>query len=295
MALTKSALWKAILYADIFDFPLTKEELFLFAVEEKVSSTVEFEKVLNSLKISIEMKNGFYFLKGREKLVQLRIGREESSKKKLDLARILSVYMSFIPSVQFIGVTGGVAAGNAEKEDDIDFIVITSKGALWTTRLFLLLILHLLGRRRTKDARVVSDMACLNLFLDASVLSLPKEMMSIYTAHEVVQMKPLFSRGGTYEVFLRENDWIYGYLPQAKKRVAGYKYVEKELATSVFSKLFSKNIMVQLSKVLQRFYMGKKSRESYISDVMFGFYPQSFHADILRIYQERLKNFSIKT
>lgn len=293
MALTKTALWKAILYADIFDFPLIKEELFQFAAQEKVSSAEEFEKVLDSLRTSIATNNGFYFLKGREKLVRFRLRRKESSKKKLDLARTLTVYMSFIPSVQFVGVTGGVAVGNAEKEDDIDFFIITSAGALWTTRLTLLTILHLLGRRRVRNARVVSDMACLNLFLDASVLSLPKKMRSIYTAHEIVQMRPVFSRGGTYEAFLEENNWIYTYLPQAKKRIAGYRYTKKVLTTSVFSRLFSKKVMVQLSKFLQRFYMGRKSNESYISDDMVGFYPQSFHAHVLKIYEEKLKKFPL--
>lgn len=292
MALTKAAIWKAILYADIFNFPLTKEELSLFA-GDKISSATEFEETLESLKASFTMKDGFYLLKGREKLVQLRMRRKQSSEKKLDLARILSVYMSFIPSVQFVGVTGGVAAGNAEKEDDIDFIIITSAGSLWTTRLTLLTILHLLGRRRVRNARVVSDMACLNLFLDASVLSLPKKMRSIYTAHEMVQMNPLFSRGGTYEAFLEENDWIYTYLPQAKKRIEGYRYTKKAFTTSVAYRLFSKNIMVQLSKFLQRFYMGKKSSESYISDTMIGFYPQSFHAQILKLYKEKLKQFQL--
>lgn len=291
MALTKASLLKAIVYADIFDFPLNKEELYHFSVEEKASTKRQFEDVLRLLRRSVAEKHGYFFLNGREGIVHSRQEREESSKKKLSLARILSVYMSVVPSVLFVGVTGGVAADNAEQNDDIDFIIITSRNALWPTRIVLLIILHLIGRRRAKNARVVSDMACLNLFLDESGMQLPESMRSLYTAHEIVQMRPLFSRSGTYDLFLEKNSWINTYLPQSKERTNSYDYTKKTIKPSLLSRFFVKKAVVQLSKFLQRAYMGKKSNDSYISATMLGFYPQDFQADLLRSYEIRYAKY----
>lgn len=285
MALTKASLLRAVVYADIFDFPLNKEELYHFSVEEKASTKQQFEGVLESLRMSVKEEHGYFFLNGRGKIVQIRRRRQGSSKKKLDLARILSVYMSFIPTVLFVGVTGGVAADNAEENDDIDFLIITSKNALWPTRIVLLIMLQLLGRRRTRNATVVSDMACLNLFLDESGMQLSESMRSLYTAHEIVQMRPLFSRGGMYERFLEKNSWIFTFLPQSKERMSVYEYTKKAVKPSLLSRFFVKNAVVQLSKFLQRVYMGKKNKDSYISATMIGFYPQEFHENLLKMYE----------
>ncbi|MEN9407289.1 MAG: hypothetical protein RLZZ455_505 [Candidatus Parcubacteria bacterium] len=291
MASKNKAVLKAVLYADIFEFPLTREELYYFAVGARLNSQSEAVKAVGELKDIVSTTGEYVHIKGNEKFVEIRQRRKKSSQKKLLLAKTLTVYLSFIPSVLFVGVTGGVAAENAEKDDDIDFIIITSNGALWPTRLVLLLILHVLGRRRVKDASFVADLACLNFFIDESAIEFPETMQNLYTAHEFVQMKPLFSRGDMYGKFISKNTWISSFLPQSGVLLSRYEYVSKPFASSVFQRFLSTNAVVQLSRFLQLLYMGRRKRESYISEYMLGFFPQDFHSRVMALFEEKLRKY----
>lgn len=291
MASKNKAVLKAVLYADIFEFPLTHDELYYFAVGDRLSSKSEAVKAVGLLKDILSSTGAYVHLKGSETFVEIRQRRKISSKKKLLLAKTLSVYLSFIPSVLFVGVTGGVAAENAEQDDDIDFIIITSSGALWPTRLILLLILHVLGRRRVKDASFVADLACLNFFIDESAIEFPETMQNLYTAHEFLQMKPLFSRGDMYGKFISKNTWISSFLPQSDVLMRQYEYVSKPFVASVFQRFLTLNAVVQLSRFLQLLYMGRRKRESYISDSMLGFYPQDFRSRVMSLFEEKLRKY----
>lgn len=293
MASIKSVLLQVLCYADIFDYPLTKDELFWFA-QAKISSVKVVAQALLSLQSPIAHEQGFYFLKGREGLAALRKRRQEISKKKEALARILGGYFSQIPTVEFVGISGGVAAGNAEGPDDIDFFLITKPHAIWTTRFIILIWLHLIGRRRARGARNVEDMACINMFLDARNLLLPPHMRNLYTAHEIVNMLPVFSRGDTYQAFLQANAWVFSLLPQARKKMATYQFRTKPQSRSLLLQLLEKNAVVQLSRFLQRTYMRRKKEESLITDSLVAFYPRTFGPRVLDVYKENLDTVGIK-
>lgn len=129
--------------------------------------------------------------------------------------------------------------------------------------------------------------------MDGGNLSLPPVMRSVYSAFEVVNMLPVFSRGKAYETFLKKNEWVFSYLPNAKGKVDGYSYKESKGSGTGVVKLLTLTPMVQLSKFLQQWYMGKRREESFVSDRMLGFYPQTFHEAVLHRYKERLSHFGI--
>src|SRR5690606_19523658 len=60
--------------------------------------------------------------------------RHEFSLKHIKAARGVAEYLARVPWVQFIGVTGSVAACNALKKDDIDLIIICKKNRAWISR-----------------------------------------------------------------------------------------------------------------------------------------------------------------
>ncbi|MBI2442927.1 MAG: hypothetical protein HYV40_03380 [Candidatus Levybacteria bacterium] len=293
MASTDEALLKALHYSDMFDFPLTKDELYWFAVEKKIPSHRVFEQSLSKLRRMIGEKNGMYYLKGREGIVDFRHRRSAISAQKKKLGQMLGRYIARIPTVTFVGISGGVSSDNADEEDDIDFFVISQPGTLWTTRVAVLATLSVLGRRRVKNAQDVSDMACVNMLLDGHALALPQVMRSLYTAWEVVSLQPLFSRGDTYLSFLQANQWIFSFLPQAREKIATYAYDKKEHSKTRLSSLFANKAMVQLSKFAQLFYMGRQRNESMITPSLLAFYPRTFHGDLLKKYHEKLRTFGI--
>lgn len=214
MAGSKKAILQTLVYSSIFDFPLTKDEIYYYLYSEKTISKKEFEESLSSLKNMLVTKDGLFALKGREKSIELRKKREQISLNKqregLKLARMLGV----IPTVLFIGISGSVAVGNADETDDIDFFVITANHSLYATRLFILLILQLMGKRRKRNEVKPKNKVCLNMLIDQDGMHFTKPH-TLYTARELVQLYPLFERGDYYQKLLQKNSWTRSFMPHA--------------------------------------------------------------------------------
>jgi hypothetical protein len=199
----------SIIYHDIFDFPLTSTELIKWEVDDSFSSSTE---------MAVENKKGFYFLRGKDGVILKRLMRKRASKRKLYLARKYGKIIGLIPQVKMVAVTGALAMQNADAQADIDLMIITSEGTLWTSRLLTFLLLNLFGigvRRFGK--REQKDKLCLNIWLDGTALVWPKKDRNIYTAHEISQIIPLINKANTYENFIASNVWIKNYWPNATR------------------------------------------------------------------------------
>lgn len=76
------------------------------------------------------------------------------------------------------------------------------------TRFLVTIFVSLLGVRRTPKAKDVTDMFCLNMFTTVDGMSIPVGERDLFSAHEVVQMVPLWERKGTYRKFILHNRWV---------------------------------------------------------------------------------------
>jgi hypothetical protein len=202
----------SIFYHNIFDYPLTFADLIKWNTSENFSSEI-IDKQISS-------RGGYYFLKGRESLIYKRGFRERISARKMEIAKKASKILSLVPSIKMVAVTGSLAMKNSVEDSDVDLMIITRKGNLWTTRAFAYIVIHAFGLRirRPNDLRE-KDKLCLNLWIDESDLTWEKKDRNIYTAHEIAQILPLVNRDETYEKFLRENAWILKFWPNAVKIV----------------------------------------------------------------------------
>jgi len=152
--LSNPATIATVAYADIFNFPLTEKELNYWLIFCK--------KPVISVK-NIESEDGFYFLSGRGSLVRVRQKRTEEVGLKLGMAEKMAKLLRIIPTIQLVGLTGGLAMGNAEAGDDIDFFIISSAGVLWMTRLLATILMDLTGLRRHPEEREIGNSICLNM------------------------------------------------------------------------------------------------------------------------------------
>lgn len=201
------AIIKTLTYADIFDYPLLAYEIHKWLISKKASLR-QVEKALDRLNIK-----GYYFLPGRQNIVRKRYLREKQSKKFLNKAKFASWFLKFIPTLKLIGISGGLALNNADKNDDIDLFLITAKNRLWITRLLVILILDFWGMRRkvkmSKDE--ASGKLCPNILLEEDQLE--QKNKDLFTAHEVLQMKVIWQRGNIYKKYLEDNNWAFKFLP----------------------------------------------------------------------------------
>lgn len=248
----------SVIYHDIFDYPLTLVQL------KKWRSGIVYK---NTKKIV--QKKGFYFLKGREKLIRKRLLRQKASLIKFEIAKKASNVLSKMPTVLMVGITGSLAMKHAGTKSDIDFMIITRKNTLWLSRFFALIALALKGisvrRFGEKDQK---DKLCLNLWLSEDNLSWKKK--NIFTAHEILQVVPLVNKNKTYEKFLAKNKWIKLYWPSAvlinSKIIKNKKSSNRILSIILF-------IFNYLFFALQIVYMKTKITKEIVKPDFAAFHP----------------------
>lgn len=292
------AIMKTIIYADIFDCPLKIEEIKKWLIESGITNQpvcAGGELRINNLK-NIKEKDGYYFLKGRDKLVALRKEKEKYSLEKLKIVKKIAALLKLIPTIKLVGLTGALAVNNAKDDDDIDLFIITSRGLLWTTRFMVTVLVEISGRRRCPNAINVNNKICLNMFVDEDHLEIPHKEQDLFSAHEVVQMKLLWDKDETYKKFLRANEWVKKFLPNAirnaiKTRSARWQSLTwippmvEELVKSFF------NVLEKIFKNSQLWYMIKRRTTEVIKEGIIRFHPHDARIWILKKYRERIKRF----
>src|SRR3972149_10240994 len=202
----------SVLYHDLFDYPLDFPDLIRWKTGKQLS--IRLHHSMGNYQFT--NKRGFHFLDGHEGLIYKRLLRKRISAKKMKIAKKYAKVLAFIPGVEMVAVTGSLAMENSSEEGDIDLIIITKRGMLWTTRLFTYSLIRLfgIGTRKPNDL-IQKDKLCLNMWLDESDLTWKKSDRNLYTAHEIAQIVPLVNKDKTYEKFLHQNKWVLDFWPNA--------------------------------------------------------------------------------
>jgi hypothetical protein len=126
--------------------------------------------------------------------------------------------------------------------------------------------------------KIIRNRICANMYLDSTALALPHEKRNLYTAHEVVQVRPLINKDKIYEHFLTANSWVSHYLPNVP--LPNNNIPKKTVGAPYFSMIES------LAYNLQHRYMRKRiTRETITSHAAF-FHPRDTGAQILKKYTQ---------
>lgn len=287
----QNAVLATLIYHDIFNFPLTLGEIYSLQIGGK-STFKKTESALDDLrgKGLVKEKHGFYYLKGREKIANLRLQRKKISNSKLKRALFFTRLLKFVPTLRLVGISGALAMENSHKDDDIDLVLICARGTLWTTR-FLANIL-LLSFKRDPQGQKIADRACLNLFLDESALKIKDQ--NLYIAHEICQMKPLWDRDQTYQKFIKANLWVKKFLPNWRPQVVNSKLKMVNGKSKKIYSLFTihYSLLESLLRAFQLWYMHSKITTEKIGDKQLFFHPGNTGEWVMGKYQIRLKRLS---
>lgn len=258
-------------YFRFFGYAPTLEQLHLF-FPEKITNK-DLSKVLHSKK-EICINNNHISFEKDKLLIKESCEREEISRQKIQsMHRMLSL-LGKLPGIQFIGMSGSVAAGNAKKEDDIDIFVITSPGYLWTARFFIIVISSLLGIRRYPFQEKVQDKLCFNLFFDKSDMHISKEKQTEYVAHEVLQVIPIVNKNNTYERFLWENSWVTSFFPNSASVIPARERGDQQKDLTFEKEKF--NFVEYFLRAFQLFFMSGNRTTERITETQLWFFPDDF-------------------
>ncbi|MEK7659053.1 MAG: hypothetical protein AAB338_00115 [Patescibacteria group bacterium] len=210
MSKVEEAILKTIVYYDSFDYPLTFEELntFLFSGSKEDVNTGLESLIGENL---LEESNGFYFLKNRKKLVEVRKERNEIAEKKWRKTLKTVKWFRMIPYLRLVFASGSLALKNTVKESDLDVLIVVKHGRIWTVRFLVILLLSLLGVRRTRHERVAPDKICLNHFITDKSLYIPRK--SIYTAQLYARLALIWTEDEKIiDQFCTANSWVGEYV-----------------------------------------------------------------------------------
>jgi rhamnosyl/mannosyltransferase len=192
----------AVLYSDLFEYPLTEPEL-RGGLVGLAAGEAEVAACLGRLEGGfLGRRDGFVVWKGRERLVEVRRERTRHSAPRWDEARRYARWLRRVPFVRMVAVCGSQAMENAPRGGDIDFFVITAPRRLWLVQVAAMLLRRVLGRGGVE--------ICPNYLLAADTLGVAER--NLYSAHEAVQVVPLCGREA-YEAFRRANAWVSDFLP----------------------------------------------------------------------------------
>ena len=108
---------------------------------------------------------------------------------------------------------------------------------------------------------------------------LPPKKQNLYTAHEVLQIKPILNRHQTYEHFIKTNSWTSSFLANA------YTHIVKDfkITTSLKTKHNTLSLLNLLAFKFQFFYMKPKITGELIAIDRAYFHPRDLSSKIAQI------------
>lgn len=283
----EKAIVKTVCYADVFDYPLSQQELYYYLIWEQKSKSPTKKDLIPVMFELVKQKKlfqngGFFYLPGRGEIVSLRKKRQKISSRKMKLAG--KIFKNKVNDENILGlfVTGALSMENADVSDDIDVMIVTRANKLWSSRLRLNMTLK--SVRRRYGATNVENKICTNMYLDETALQVPEEKRSLYTAHEVIQVKLLLNKNNVYERFLSENAWVSEYLPNVG--------IAKEADHLFERKGDEADLGEKLAYKLQYVYMKRKITREIITPHMAYFHPRNTNKEVLRKYEMRFSKIA---
>ena len=197
------AVVRSVVYASLFDYPLTLAQLraTLVAVGADEATVAGWWRDSDFLQAAIDHRDGLYFPAGRAELVNTRTRREALSRDLLEQDRRLISLVSRMPFVRMVAVSGSLAHLNAERSADLDLFVITAPHRVWSVTLSVLLIARLLGWR---------ERMCLNYVI--SEAALPIAPADLYAANQIIHLRPIVG-ADVFARFIEANPFVRAFYP----------------------------------------------------------------------------------
>lgn len=285
---------KVLIYYEMFQYPLTKNELF----ERSKLSIEEVERGIKELLAAkkIFQFGTFYTLQNNPFIAENRIKRNQLAQKSIPKARFISKIVANFPFIRGLFLSGSISKDCMDENSDIDFFIVAAPNRLWIARLACIVFKKIFLLNSPK-------FFCFNYIIDSEHLKF--EDHSLFIATEISTLIPVY--GEEYYTAIRnKNGWITDFFPNfpKKKMLKVYKNqpVIQKIAESIFDNSFGDwldnwllNKTVEINKKRHdsklfdnpKYYLNfqKHVAKSHITDN----YPT-----ILKVYRERIQEYTQK-
>lgn len=293
------AVLRTLLYYDIWEYPLTRQELFCFLPLGGIS----YPEFCTKLEQSgpgpdVRESSGYYFMSSRgDGVVSARKAREQNAAQLWKIASLSTHAIKRFPFIRAVFVSGDLSKNATTSDSDIDFFLVTEPGRLWISRSLLIAFkkLFLLNRRKY---------FCLNYFTAQDHLEIDEK--NIFIATEIAHLKPLFSVA-MFSQYLETNKWIKGFFPNFDIRALHMPEVSNR--KSLFQSLLELPFRILPAGRIDRFLMNRMrkvwvARYPDFDDVTrkrifrstrteSRAYAGNYQAKVLSLYRSRLAEYGI--
>ena len=201
------AIARSVIYASLFDYPLTLAQLHHTLIESE-QTTAEILAVYEGgelLQHIVEHRDGFFFPSGRGDLIAERRRREVRSATFLAQHALALRLVCALPFTRLVALSGSVAHRNLEPDGDLDLFIVTRGRRVWMVTVMLLVLTKLIRRRRT---------VCANFIVADSHLALGQQ--DLFTANQVIHLEPLVG-GDLIGEFEEANPFVRLYYPNSRR------------------------------------------------------------------------------
>jgi hypothetical protein len=285
---------KTVAYFDIFDYPLSENEI-QNLLQEKVDDSFFAEGIKQLLQDKIIFSlNGFYALDNNPEKVERRLEGNMRATTLLLTARKIGSFLFKFPYVRGVAISGSLSKNYSDKKGDIDFFIITKASRLWIARTILHLfkkITFLVGRQHYY---------CMNYFIDEDALRIPEK--NIYTATEVVTLLPVAGSAvmnDFFEANAWSKDWFPVHEPDRAFEVSDNIITLKKFSERILNWNTLDNFLFRLTsrrwkkKEIRRLKNSKGKVMNLITGKHFSKSdPEAFQQRILSQYQGRIKKLA---
>lgn len=200
---------KTLMYFDIFNYPLNRQEIFEYCFEP-IEDINDLDDLLTTLvsRGMLYQHGEFYSIKDDPELVTRRLKGNEEAQKKIKLARRISKLIYSFPFVRGVMLSGSISKNYMDEGSDIDYFIVTAPGRLWVSRMLMVMFKRIFFFNSHK-------FFCVNYFVDYDHLEI--EEKNRFTAIETVTLMPTV--GTTlYTYFRYANEWSKTYFPNFPSR-----------------------------------------------------------------------------
>ena len=297
---TPHELLKALLYFDIFQYPLTLKELRQFCgtltTLEEIENELGFLEKLGYVK----QQQGFYSTADADIsfVVERRIKGNTKAQQMLKISKRYSRLISFFPFTRGVYLSGSLSKGYANDESDVDYFIVTEPGRLWLSRMLLVLFKRVFLFNSHKYF-------CVNYFIDTDNLEIQDK--NIFTATELTTLIPTCNTA-LYRRLMQANAWTKDFFPNtmlecisAENVPANESWVKRGLEKLFYGKWGDK-----LDDFCYKITFAKwKKKFKSFSDAEFELnlrsrknvskhHPRGFQLKVVAAFNEKLKNFEQK-
>lgn len=207
----KEAVYSALCFFDIFDYPLSLREIHHYLMKIEVSEKELFDFLEKENRIGYV--HGYYFLEGRDAIVDIRFAKHKIALKYWAKVNFYLPFIQLIPYVKMVAVCNTLAFNNPTDDSDIDLFIVTAKGKIFLTRILVTVLFALLGVRR--HGQKIAGRFCLSFFVSENGLDLKSiytQRDDIYLLYWFMTLRPFYGEK-TFQDFIAANRWVEDYFP----------------------------------------------------------------------------------